>query len=64
LGDSSFSAQFMVKNVVCFSDIFTKKGSEKLKTLSLFCEFEVKNSKRKLKRGEKDLNFSPLVKNV
>jgi hypothetical protein len=34
LGDSSFSAQFMGKNVVCFSDIFHRKSSEKFKSFS------------------------------
>jgi hypothetical protein len=38
LEDSRFSAQFMVKNVVCFSP---------------FCEFEVKNSKGSSKEVKK-----------
>jgi hypothetical protein len=33
-----------------FQAFFTEKGSEKLKTFSLFCEFEVKNSKGSSKK--------------
>jgi hypothetical protein len=45
LGDSNFSAQFMVKNVICFSDIFQRKNGEILKAFSPLFWFEVKNLK-------------------
>jgi hypothetical protein len=49
-----------------FQTFFTEKGSEKLKTFLLFCEFEVKNSKGSSKEVKKILNFSLLfsVKNA
>jgi hypothetical protein len=37
------------KNVVGFSDIFHRKDSEKLKTFSLFCDFEVKISQKSVR---------------
>jgi hypothetical protein len=36
-----------------FQTFFTEKGSEKLKTFSLLCEFEVKNSKGSSKEVKK-----------
>jgi hypothetical protein len=36
-----------------FQIFFTEKGSEKLKTLSPFCELEVKNSKGTSKEAKK-----------
>jgi hypothetical protein len=36
-----------------FQTFFTEKGSEKLKTFSLFCEFEVKNLKGSSKEVKK-----------
>jgi hypothetical protein len=39
LGDSNFSAQFTVKNVDCFSDIFTEKNGEIFKPFSPLFNF-------------------------
>jgi hypothetical protein len=44
LENSKFSAEFLVKNVVCFPSIFSKLGG-KPKTFSPLFWFEVKNSK-------------------
>jgi hypothetical protein len=40
-----FQHNLQRKMLFVFQTFFTEKGSEKLKTFSLFCEFEVKNSK-------------------
>jgi hypothetical protein len=48
LGDSSFSAQFTVKNVVCFSDIFTEKSSEKFNFFSPLLSFLLNFSPQKI----------------
>jgi hypothetical protein len=53
LGDSSFSAQLTVKMLFVFQTFCTEKDSQKLKTFSLFCEFEVKNSKGSSKKAKK-----------
>jgi hypothetical protein len=39
--------------VFVFQTFFAEKGSEKLKTFSPFCEFEVKNSKGTSKEVKK-----------
>jgi hypothetical protein len=62
LEDSNFPAQFIVKNVICFSDIFqtffTKKNGEILKAFTPFqLSFEFFTSNRK--RGENVLGFPP-----
>jgi hypothetical protein len=42
---SKFSAEFSVKNLVCFPSIFSQKLGGKSKTFSPLFWFEVKNSK-------------------
>jgi hypothetical protein len=45
VGNSNFSAEFLVKNLICFPPIFCWKLGGKPKTFSPLFQFEVKNSK-------------------
>jgi hypothetical protein len=45
LGNSKFSAEFSVKNLVCFPSMFCWKIGGKPKTFSPLFQFKVKNSK-------------------
>jgi hypothetical protein len=53
LGKSNFSAEFSVKNLVCFPSIFSQKLGGKPKTFSPLFRFEAKNSKQSSKGVKK-----------